>query len=218
MINAKKITKIYKGDLFETVALKQVSFVIEEGEFVAIMGESGSGKSTLLHILGGMDCLTDGELEIKETKLHTLNQKQLDAFRKQYISFVFQQFALMDEYTVFQNVESPLLARNTPKRERKERILSKLEMLGILDLKDKYPTQLSGGQQQRVAIARALVTEAPILLADEPTGALDESNTKNVMELFKAIHKSGKTVILITHDPQVASYAERIIRLKDGEI
>ncbi len=218
MIRAKEVTKIYKGDLFETVALNHVSFSIEEGEFVAVMGESGSGKSTLLHILGGMDTLTEGELEVKSTKLHELTQKEMDKFRKENISFVFQHFALMEEYTVFENMESPLLARNVSKKDRKERITAELERLGVLELKDKYPTQLSGGQQQRVAIARALVTGAPILLADEPTGALDEGNTKNLMELLQSIHKDGKTIILITHDQQVATYADRVMRLKDGVI
>lgn len=218
MITADNITKIYKGDLYETKALDKVSFQIKDGEFVAVMGESGSGKSTLLNILGGMDTATEGSLYIAETDTQKLKQKRLDKMRKQNISFIFQYFALMDEYTVYQNIESPLIARNIKKAERKKRILEVLNRLGIDDLANKYPAQMSGGQQQRVAIARALVTGCPIILADEPTGALDEENTKNVMRIFQSIHEEGKTIILITHDKQVANYADRILHLKNGRL
>ncbi len=217
MIKGQEITKIYKGDLYETHALKQVSFHIAEGEFVAVMGESGSGKSTLLHIIGCMDCSTKGELFIADVNVGDLKSKARETLRKEKISFIFQHFALMEEYSVYDNLESPLIARNIRKKERKNRILNVLNELGISDLKDKYPSQISGGQRQRVSIARAMVVDTPIILADEPTGALDEENTKNVMELFTKLHELGKTIVVITHDKKVAEYANRIITLKDGE-
>lgn len=218
MITLKNITKIYKGDLFETVALQDVSLTIKEGEFIAIMGESGSGKTTLLNILGGMDSLTSGEYFLQDMEVHKYKANNLDKIRKKYISFIFQHFALMEEYNVFENIEAPLIARNIKKSERKKRIKEIVEKLGIEELLDKYPCQISGGQKQRVAFARALVTECPIILADEPTGALDEDNTKNVMKKFEDLHKEGKTIILITHDRKVAAYAERIIEIKGGHI
>lgn len=171
MIKAEKLVKIYKGDLYETKALKKVSFQIERGEFVAVMGESGSGKSTLLHIIGGMDHATEGSLYIDDIDTQTLKSRQLDKMRKEKISFIFQHFALMDQYSIYENLESPLLARNVHKSERKEIIMQTIKDLGIEELKDKYPSQVSGGQRQRIAIARALVTNCPIVLADEPTGA-----------------------------------------------
>lgn len=218
MITLKNVTKIYKGDLFETVALRDVSLTVKEGEFIAIMGESGSGKTTLLNILGGMDSLTSGEYFLQDMEVHKYKANNLDKIRKKYISFIFQHFALMEEYNVFENIEAPLIARNIKKSERKKRIKEIVEKLGIEELLDKYPGQISGGQKQRVAFARALVTECPIILADEPTGALDEDNTKNVMKKFEDLHKEGKTIILITHDRKVAAYAERIIEIKDGHI
>lgn len=218
MIIGKDIGKVYKGAMYETQALRNVSFQIETGEFVAIMGESGSGKSTLLHIVGCMDHATEGSLFIDEVDTQTLSVKEVDKLRKEKISFVFQHFALMEEYSVYENLESPLIARNIRKRKRKDIILREAEKLGIVDLLDKYPTQISGGQRQRVAIARAMITDSQIVLADEPTGALDEENSAIVMELFCKMHKEGKTIVLITHDKEVARYADRVIVLKNGEI
>ena len=218
MLTLENVTKIYKGDLFETRALQDVSLTVEQGEFVAIMGESGSGKTTLLNIIGGMDTLSSGKYYLQDVAVHECNPAKLDKVRKQYISFIFQHFALMEEYNVFENIEAPLLARNVRKSVRKKKIRELAEKLGIDELLDKYPSQISGGQKQRVAFARALVTNSPVILADEPTGALDEENTQKVMELFKELHNDGKTIVLITHDNMVANYADRIVNLRDGKV
>lgn len=218
MLTLENVTKIYKGDLFETRALQDVSLTVEQGEFVAIMGESGSGKTTLLNIIGGMDTLSSGKYYLQDVAVHECNPAKLDKVRKQYISFIFQHFALMEEYNVFENIEAPLLARNVRKPVRKKKIQELAEKLGIDELLDKYPSQISGGQKQRVAFARALVTNSPVILADEPTGALDEENTQKVMELFKELHNDGKTIVLITHDNMVANYADRIVNLRDGKV
>ncbi|MBQ4059751.1 MAG: ABC transporter ATP-binding protein [Lachnospiraceae bacterium] len=218
MLTLENVTKIYKGDLFETRALQDVSLTVEQGEFVAIMGESGSGKTTLLNIIGGMDTLSSGKYYLQDVAVHECNPAKLDKVRKQYISFIFQHFALMEEYNVFENIEAPLLARNVRKSVRKKKIQELAEKLGIDELLDKYPSQISGGQKQRVAFARALVTNSPVILADEPTGALDEENTQKVMELFKELHNDGKTIVLITHDNMVANYADRIVNLRDGKV
>lgn len=218
MIRGQGIFKTYKGELYETHALQDVSFHVAEGEFVAIMGESGSGKSTLLHIIGCMDRATEGSLYIEGVDTQKLKAKALDKLRKEKINFVFQHFALMEEYSIYENLESPLIARNIRKGKRKEIILEAVEKLGIQELVDKYPTQISGGQRQRVAIARAMITDTPLILADEPTGALDEENTRNVMALFEEMHKAGKTIVLITHDKKVAQYADRILVLRDGRL
>ncbi len=218
MIRGQGIFKTYKGELYETHALQDVSFHVAEGEFVAIMGESGSGKSTLLHIIGCMDRATEGSLYIDGVDTQKLKAKALDKLRKEKINFVFQHFALMEEYSIYENLESPLIARNIRKGKRKEIILAIVEKLGIQELVDKYPTQISGGQRQRVAIARAMITDTPLILADEPTGALDEENTRNVMALFEEMHKAGKTIVLITHDKKVAQYADRILVLRDGRL
>lgn len=218
MIRGQGIFKTYKGELYETHALQDASFHVAEGEFVAIMGESGSGKSTLLHIIGCMDRATEGSLYIDGVDTQKLKAKALDKLRKEKINFVFQHFALMEEYSIYENLESPLIARNIRKGKRKEIILEAVEKLGIQELVDKYPTQISGGQRQRVAIARAMITDTPLILADEPTGALDEENTRNVMALFEEMHKAGKTIVLITHDKKVAQYADRILVLRDGRL
>lgn len=218
MITLENVTKIYKGDLFETKALQDVSLTIGQGEFVAIMGESGSGKTTLLNIIGGMDMLSSGKYYLQDIAVHECKPARLDRVRRQYISFIFQHFALMEEYNVYENIEAPLLARNVRKPERKKKITEYAEKLGIGELLDKYPSQISGGQKQRTAFARALAVDSPIVLADEPTGALDGENTKKVMALFENLHKDGKTIVLITHDDKVANYADRIMKIKDGKI
>lgn len=216
MIVLKNVSKRYIGDEYEVLALNQISLEISEGEFLVITGASGSGKSTLLNIIGCMDSATEGEVYIASQPLHKAGAGKLDQIRKQYISFVFQHFALLPEFTVYENVEIPLLAQNCPKKQRRERIHGMLERLGVSGYERKFPDQLSGGQQQRVAIARALVADHPIILADEPTGAIDTKNAELLMELLTEVNKSGKTVIVVTHSDMVAGYAKRVIRLNDG--
>ncbi len=182
------------------------------------MGESGSGKSTLLNIIGGLDHATEGEVYLNGESITSLNSQKLDQIRKSYISFVFQHFALLPEFSVYENIEIPLLAENVKRKERKERILTVLKKLKMEDYRNQFPDQLSGGQQQRAAIARALVTERPIILADEPTGALDQKNAILLMEIFKEINKAGKTVVIVTHSNLVAEYANRCIWLSDGMV
>ncbi len=226
MIKLNMVTKIYGENNGKTVALKDINLEINAGEFISIMGTSGSGKSTLLNIIGGMDTITSGKYYFKnsknssnpEIKIHELSSKKLEQFRNNNISFVFQNFALMEKYNIYENIELPLVGKNIEKKKRKKRTLELAEQLGIRELLNKYPFQISGGQQQRVAIARALAAENPIILADEPTGALDEENTVNLMGLLKEINSNGKTIIVVTHDLKVAKYCNRIITLTDGRI
>ncbi len=218
MIELKEAVKIYKGTGFETKALDNINLKIEEGDFVAIMGTSGSGKSTMLNILGCMDVVTDGEYILDDVNISKLSSGKLNNIRKEKISFIFQNFALMKEYTVYENVEMALIARNVSKRKRKDIVNKTLKKLGIEDIKYKRPGNISGGQQQRVAIARALVSDCKYLLADEPTGALDKNTSIELMELLKKINESGRTIILVTHDENVANYAKRIIKIEDGKI
>lgn len=199
-----------------THALRGVNCHIDEGEFIAIVGTSGSGKSTLLHILGGMDTLTSGEYKFQNEVISDYSLEKLHSFRKQYISFVFQNFCLMTQYTVFENVEMPLLARKI--KNRKPIVMGCLEKLGIADLKDKKPAQLSGGQQQRTAIARALAADTPLVLADEPTGSLDHKTGDEIMNCFEDVLMKGRTVILITHDMNIAARCGRMIHIEDGQI
>ena len=211
MIRLENITKIYNEKVDDTKALDDVSLKIEDGEFVAVMGASGSGKSTLLKIIGCMDTPTAGKYFLDDTEVTVASRSQVHKLRKEKIGYVFQHFALMDYYTAYENIELPLLAANVKRKERKRIILKQMEHLGILSEKDKLPGKMSGGQQQRVAIARALVTNADIILADEPTGALDQKTGHEVLELLKEINKSGKTVIIVTHDEGIAKMTDRII-------
>ncbi len=217
MIRLQDIVKIYETKAVKVTALDHLSLHVKKGDMIAIMGTSGSGKSTLLNILGGMDRATSGEYIFNGNHIETYTQRQLDVFRKENISFVFQKFALMTQFTVFENLEMPLENKGVKKKERKERIEKTLELLKIAELAKKMPDQLSGGQQQRCAIARALVMESDIILADEPTGALDRKNTDNIMELFTEINQMGKTLLIITHDEHVASYCKTIYHLEDGK-
>lgn len=218
MIKIEDMSKCYIGDEFEIKALDHVSLEISKGEFVAIMGESGSGKSTLLNIIGCLDYPTEGELYIDSKKVTGLSDQQTDEVRRDYISFIFQHFALLPEFSVYENIEIPLLSQNIKRKERKKKILEALKELNMEKYKNHFPNQLSGGQQQRVAIARALVADSPIILADEPTGALDEKNAIMLMELLTEIHKKGRTVIVVTHSEMVADYAKRRIYLSEGKL
>lgn len=218
MIKLIHVKKDYTEGGVITNALKDINLEVKDGEFVAIMGASGSGKSTLLHILGGMDKLTSGEYYYNDEAVHDMSMGRLNIFRRDHVSFVFQNAALMKYYTVAENIEMPLLSMNVGKKERKKIIEEKMEAVGIAHLAKKLPIHISGGEQTRTAIARALVGDNELLLADEPTGALDQTTGKEIMEVFKKVHEMGKTIILITHDPNVAAYADRIIRIEDGKI
>lgn len=213
MIRLENVTKDYISGDIRTHALRGIDLEISKGEFIAIMGTSGSGKSTLLHILGGMDNLTSGKYQFENEIVSDYDFTKLQQFRKKYISFVFQNFALMNKYTVYENVEMPLLARRIKNRRRI--VMEQLEKMGIADLQNKLPTQLSGGQQQRCAIARALAADTPVLLADEPTGALDKKTSSDIMDYFEEI-SCEKTIILITHDPDIAARCKRIVQIEDG--
>lgn len=218
MIKLIHVKKDYTEGGVVTNALKDINLEVKDGEFVAIMGASGSGKSTLLHILGGMDKLTSGEYYYNDEAVHDMSMGRLNIFRRDHVSFVFQNAALMKYYTVAENIEMPLLSMNVGKKERKKIIEEKMEAVGIEHLAKKLPIHISGGEQTRTAIARALAGDNELLLADEPTGALDQTTGKEIMEVFKKVHEMGKTIILITHDPNVAAYADRIIRIEDGKI
>lgn len=218
MIKLIHVKKDYTEGGVITNALKDINLEVKDGEFVAIMGASGSGKSTLLHILGGMDKLTSGEYYYNDEAVHDMSMGRLNIFRRDHVSFVFQNAALMKYYTVAENIEMPLLSMNVGKKERKKIIEEKMEAMGIAHLAKKLPIHISGGEQTRTAIARALAGDNELLLADEPTGALDQTTGKEIMEVFKKVHEMGKTIILITHDPNVAAYADRIIRIEDGKI
>lgn len=221
LIHMKHIVKIYGKDTTEIKALNGIDLEVEAGEMIAVMGASGSGKSTLLNILGAMDRPQEGEYIFcgeKEIKVNELTNNQLPLFRKNNISFIFQQFALMKHYTVYENIEMPLRILGLSRKEKKERIFKAMEELGIADLAKKKPAQISGGQQQRCAIARALVKDSKLILADEPTGALDRKNGEEIMKIFTELKKKGKTIIIVTHDPGVAKMADRIINIEDGKI
>lgn len=218
MIKLIHVKKDYTEGGVVTNALKDINLEVKDGEFVAIMGASGSGKSTLLHILGGMDKLTSGEYFYNDEAVHDMSMGRLNIFRRDHVSFVFQNAALMKYYTVAENIGMPLLSMNVGKKERKKIIEEKMEAVGIAHLAKKLPIHISGGEQTRTAIARALAGDNELLLADEPTGALDQTTGKEIMEVFKKVHEMGKTIILITHDPNVAAYADRIIRIEDGKI
>ncbi len=218
MIHLKNISKQYTlGDVI-TNALNNVSLTISGGEFVAIMGASGSGKSTLLNIIGCMDTPTGGEYFLDGRNVSELNSRELSSIRNTKITFVFQNFALMEKYTAFENIELPLVNRRVPANERRHIIEKAAARLGITEQLRKLPKQMSGGQQQRVAIARALASGADIILADEPTGALDKKTGIELMETLKELNSDGKTIIIVTHDPNVAGYANRVITISDGRI
>jgi len=216
MIKAIGLTKIFRTESIQTIALNEISIDISEGEFVAIMGPSGCGKSTLLNILGLLDNPTSGELWFIGKEVSRYSENDRTDMRNGNIGFVFQSFNLIDELTVFENVELPLLYAGVPVRERVDRVNKALERMQISHRTEHYPQQLSGGQQQRVAIARAIVTNPKIILADEPTGNLDSTNGNEVMLLLKELNKDGATVVMVTHSEENAREAGRIVRMMDG--
>jgi putative ABC transport system ATP-binding protein len=218
MIKLEKLTKVYRTEEVESTALNEVSFKIEKGEFVSIMGPSGCGKSTLLNILGMLDKPESGSYEFLGNEVGQLNEKGRSEVRKKNIGFIFQNFNLIDELTVFENIELPLIYNKIGVSERKERVNELIKKIGISHRSSHFPQQLSGGQQQRVAVARALITKPPLILADEPTGNLDSSHGNEVMELLCELHEAGTTIVMVTHSSHDASYSERIINLLDGQI
>ncbi|MCS6872562.1 MAG: ABC transporter ATP-binding protein [Anaerolineae bacterium] len=219
MIEAKNLTKVYKMGETEVHALRGVSLRVWKGEMVSVIGQSGSGKSTLLAILGALDVPTSGSYRLDGREVASLNDDQLAEIRNQRIGFVFQKFNLLPRNTALANVALPLAYAGLSNREANRRAAEVLRLVGLGDRLDHRPNQLSGGQQQRVAIARALVNQPSIILADEPTGNLDSATGKEIMELFRTLHRErGITLIIVTHDPNIAAQSERIIRLKDGLI
>lgn len=218
MIELKGIVREYRNGDVVTPALTGIDLCIGKGEFAAVMGASGSGKTTLLHIMGCMDAPTSGIYRLDGEHLERASEKRLSAIRGQKISFVFQHFALLEDCTAVENVALPLLRQRMSGAERRAKVLAALEQVGIADLARRKPSQLSGGQKQRTAIARAMVCGADILLADEPTGALDSRTGAEIMGVFQELNRMGKTIVIITHDRQVASCANRLIEMQDGRI
>jgi putative ABC transport system ATP-binding protein len=218
MIQIENLEKVYRTEEVETKALNKVSLEVNEGEFVAIMGPSGCGKSTLLNILGLLDEPDGGSFKFLGTEIARFNERNRADLRKKNIGFVFQSFNLIDELTVFENVELPLIYLGLGAAERKAKVEKVLEKMQIMHRRNHFPQQLSGGQQQRVAVARAVINTPKLILADEPTGNLDSSNGNEVMELLTELNEAGTTVIMVTHSEHDARYAHRIIRLLDGEV
>ena len=218
MIRTEKLSMLFTTEDVQTKALNEVSLEIKKGEFVAIMGPSGCGKSTLLNILGTLDSPTSGKYYFEGKEIDKMGESQLTAFRKGNIGFVFQNFNLIDELSVYENVELPLVYLDGKKSERKKKVMEVLERMNIAHRAGHFPQQLSGGQQQRVAIARAVVTDCPLILADEPTGNLDSTNGVEVMELLRELNNQGTTIVIVTHSERDAKYAHRVIHLLDGRV
>jgi putative ABC transport system ATP-binding protein len=216
IIELRDVRKTYATGVLEVEALRGVSFAIHQGEFVAIAGPSGSGKSTLMHILGCLDVPTSGSYRLAGGDVGTLPAGHLATIRNQRIGFVFQQFNLLPSMTAQRNVELPLAYAGVPRASRRERAAAALDRVGLADRRDHRPGELSGGQQQRVAVARALVTDPALLLADEPTGNLDSASSAEVLGLFTELHTAGRTIVLITHEPDVAAMAQRTVVMRDG--
>ena len=218
ILELKGIYKNYQQGKMSVPVLKDVNFSMEEGEYVAIMGPSGSGKTTLMNIIGCLDKPTEGSFSLDGQDILNCSENDMSDLRLNKIGFVFQSFHLLPRQSALANVELPLNYAKVPKKERRERALKALERVGLADRVDFLPNQLSGGQMQRVAIARAIVNNPKLLLADEPTGALDSKSGAQIMELFQSLHEEGVTIIMITHDSEIASHAQRVIHIRDGQI
>lgn len=218
MIKITELQKFYRTEEVETVALNNLSIHVKEGEFVAVMGPSGCGKSTLLNIVGLLDDLDNGSYLFNNIEVAKYNERKRSDLRKHNIGFVFQSFNLIDELTVFENVELPLIYTKVPAAERKKRVEEVLEKVQIMHRRNHFPQQLSGGQQQRVAVARAVVNNPKLILADEPTGNLDSNNGNEVMQLLTELNEAGTTIVMVTHSEHDARYADRVIRMLDGQV
>ena len=218
MIQLENIKKVFRTEEVETWALRNVDLQVKEGEFVAVMGPSGCGKSTLLNILGLLDTPTEGAYLLNGRDVSNLKENERTDLRKGVIGFVFQSFNLIDELNVYENIELPLLYMGVPAKERRQRVEAVMDRMAISHRRKHFPCQLSGGQQQRVAIARAVLANPKLILADEPTGNLDSKNGQEVMNLLSELHREGTTIVMVTHSQHDASYADRIVRLYDGEI
>lgn len=218
MIEMHDLTKIYRTSNIETTALSHINLEINAGEFIAIMGPSGCGKSTLLNVMGMLDTPTSGRYTFKDEDVSDYSERMLADFRKHNIGFIFQSFNLVDELTVAENVELPLLYQKVPAKERKERVQAVLERVNIAHRASHRPQQLSGGQQQRVAVARAVITNPNLILADEPTGNLDTTNGEEVLDLLNQLNADGTTIVMVTHDPTHANHASRTVNMLDGRV
>jgi putative ABC transport system ATP-binding protein len=218
MIKITNLQKFYRTEEVETVALNDVNIHVKEGEFVAVMGPSGCGKSTLLNIIGLLDDLDEGSYLFNNIEVAHFKENKRSDLRKHNIGFVFQSFNLIDELTVFENVELPLVYTNVPAAERKRRVEEVLEKVQIMHRRNHFPQQLSGGQQQRVAVARAVVNNPKLILADEPTGNLDSSNGNEVMQLLTELNEAGTTIVMVTHSEHDAKFSDRVIRMLDGQV
>ena len=220
LLSVSEVGKIYTTRLGgnKVEALKSVTFDVEKGEYVAIMGESGSGKTTLLNILASLDKATSGDVTLDGKKLSEINEKQISAFRRDNLGFVFQDFNLLDNFSIKDNILLPLVLLGTSYDEMEKRLMPIVKSLGIDQLIEKYPYELSGGQKQRTAIARAMITDPKLILADEPTGALDSKSTDSVLDIFDDLNKQGQTIVMVTHSTKAASRASRVLFIKDGTL
>lgn len=218
MIKTINLSKMYQTDEVETISLDKINLTVREGEFLAVMGPSGCGKSTLLNILGLIDNPSSGEFYFLGKEVSNYTERQRAELRKQNVGFIFQSFNLIDELTVQENIELPLLYQKLSATERKKRAIEVMEKLQIAHRAKHFPQQLSGGQQQRVAVARAVITQPKLILADEPTGNLDSRNGDEVMDIIKSLNALGTTVIMVTHSPEHAQHAERVVNLFDGKL
>ena len=218
IIETNNLKKIYRTEEVETTALDRISLKLEEGQFVSVMGPSGCGKSTLLHVLGLIDNPTEGSLQFLGEEVSGYSESKRSAIRKANIGFVFQSFNLIDELTVYENIELPLIYNKTPAHERKEKVEKVLEKLDMEPRSKHFPRQLSGGQQQRAAVARAIVNDPNLILADEPTGNLDSKNGHEVMKLLGQLNEEGTTILMVTHSEEMANYSSRVLQLLDGKI